>query len=491
VRKAAHVFHATALCIFTAVAAHAQGLRGPSAPPVAVGPDPAIAAARAAAHDTARGRHLRVVLLTVGLGADVYERFGHNLLAIRDDGQSDVVWNWGLFDFDEPGFVSRFLFGNTRYWMDSASTAPELSHYASRGRGVVAQELALTPGQRAAIDAFVRANVLAENRFYRYDYFRDNCSTRLRDALDIVLDGALYKALSAERTAHTYRTEALRVVQHNRWLLWGMDLALGAPADRPLSVWETSFMPGRLRDALRNVTTVDERGESRPLVAAEWELVAPSFDEPMAIAPSSRPLPALYVALAIAVIAVVGSALIARGVRGATSLTLTLAGVVHLALGLMGSLLLFMWMFTRHVFWAWNPHLLLFTPLSLLIAIALPAIRRRPALLRTTLRYHVVMALLAFAVAVSALVRAETGGGEPYVSLQLWAHACWLCYVGLAVALRTLSAGPAAPNTGITGGSRATFPHAARIEPDLATWRTDRTGAAERVTNHPSNREMY
>jgi hypothetical protein len=402
-----------------------------------VAPEAAIAAAQAAMADTARGASLRVVLLTVGQGEFVWERFGHNLLWIRDErtGES-VTWNWGLFRFDEPGFYRRFLFGNTRYWMAGEDPVSTFAVYQRLGREIVAQELALSPGQRAALDALVRVTALEEYKFYRYDYFIDNCSTRLRDALDIVLGGALRAALDVPpRDTITYRSESLRLVQHSTWLVLGMDLALGAPADRPLTAWQAGFVPMRLRDAVRSVTVAGPDGTPVPLVAREY-VALPAAREPdreaLAVAPHAKPV--VITVLVLVTLLVTLSALARRRVRSARTALVATGMIIHLTFGFLSSALVFMALFTRHEFWDWNPHLLLFTPISLAVAALLPRAARG---VRFTWvgYYHVVVTGVALAVAVGLLVQYRAGLTPGAGLLMVWAHVSWVLHLALLATL--------------------------------------------------------
>src|SRR5690606_10368807 len=123
--------------------------------------------------------------------------------------------------------------------------------YAAQDRESVEQELALTPAQRAELAAIVAENALEENKYYRYDYFRDNCSTRLRDALDRVLGGSLKGRFTPLRTEWTYRSESVRLTAPDGLAQAGIDVALGPRADVPMTAWEAMFIPMRLRDYLR------------------------------------------------------------------------------------------------------------------------------------------------------------------------------------------------------------------------------------------------
>ncbi len=128
----------------------------------------------------------------MGPGRSVYERYGHNAIWIRDlDTGTDLVYNYGTFDFTTPGFVTNFIKGRPRYWLGVSDLGETLRQYTHAERDVVAQELNLSPAQRSELATYLAYNALPENRVYTYDYFLDNCSTRVRDALDRVLQGAL------------------------------------------------------------------------------------------------------------------------------------------------------------------------------------------------------------------------------------------------------------------------------------------------------------
>ena len=406
----------------------------------AAAPPSAIAAARAGATDTVRGASLRVSVLTAAHGTDyIWDRFGHNLLRITDarTGES-VVWNWGLFDFDEPGFIKRFLFGDTRYRMDSGPADAYVRHYERANREVVEQELALTAGQRAALDALVRENVRGENKYYRYDYFVDNCSTRLRDALDIITDGAIRRALGSRSTeSRTYRTETLRLVQRAPLYFLGMDLALGKPADATLTDWESAFIPMRFRDLLRTITVAGPDGKPVPLVMREQVLVrSDRASIPESFAGAGAPTAVLICGLLLAL------SIGWFAMTGGTRTALLLGAAAHFVLGLLASLVLFMWLFTKHSFWAWNYHLLLATPISLVLVIALPLSRTRPTLARIAEKYHVAIATLAFLMVLGTLL---LNGGRLTPAawvLFVWANVSWLIHLAAGIALRRVSAAP-------------------------------------------------
>ncbi len=317
---------------------------------------------------------LWVTVVTFGPGEEVWERFGHNALWIHDGrAGTDVAYNWGLFDFAQPDFLQRFLSGDTKYWMAGEDAYRMIATYHEMGRTITLQRLDLTPSQAAALRDFVQWNALDENKYYRYDYFRDNCSTRLRDAIDRVLGGALKRATDSVTTDLTYRGESVRLTSGDRPIQLGIDVALGRPADRPLTEWESFFIPMRLRDALRTVTVSSADGS--PVALVSDQRVIPPTSGPGAVVPAEPPslvLRYLVLGVLLGALAVVLRVL-GRSNRGALWGVALLGMLWSFLCGVIGLLLIYMWAFTRHVFWGWNENLLLLSPLSLALVILVPA----------------------------------------------------------------------------------------------------------------------
>ena len=321
------------------------------------------------------GSPITVTLVTFGLGQEVFERFGHNALWFHDATTlQDSAYHWGLFSFDEPGFLLRFLTGDTNYWMGAVDARLLVESERSRGRPVTLQRLNLTPAQALQLRDVVRWNARDEHKFYRYDYFGDNCSTRLRDALDGVLQGAIRRATDTVLTSTSYRRESLRLTDGVAPVQAGIDVALGRPADVPLTQWQSFFIPMRLRDAVRNIRVLDSAGKSVPLVAQEQVVPLPANAAPvpeLLVAPRLVPR---YLTLGLLMSALVGVLRVMMLSRRSAAWGLALLGSVwSLFCGVLGVILLLAWTATKHVFWAWNENLLLLTPLSLALVVLLPA----------------------------------------------------------------------------------------------------------------------
>ncbi len=324
------------------------------------------------------GASLVISVLTFGPGDAVWERFGHNAIRVRDTATgADLSYNWGMFSFDQPNFIGRFLSGDTKYWVEAFPTPVLLDYYERNDREGIEQVLALTPAQRAEVAAFVAENVKEENKFYRYDYFLDNCSTRVRDVLDRVLDGSLKRRFSVATTSFTYRDETIRLLTPDPLPQAGVDFALGPRADRPLSAWEAMFVPMRVRDYLREVTIAGDTGtvplvsEERPLHRAE-RAAEPAERRRLALLGWAWMLAAWIGLLTPTTAKARRWTRVLHAALGASWLTFT---------GLLGTILLLMWIGSAHVFWYDNLNLLVVSPLGLVVAVpyALAILRGRLA----------------------------------------------------------------------------------------------------------------
>jgi len=325
-----------------------------------------VLAAAAPARAQELGSSLRISVITWGPGDAVFERFGHNALRVRDLATGeDLAYNWGMFTFEEPQFLQRFLSGNTRYWVEAFPTNWLVGIYAQQDRETHEQELALTPAQRLAIANEVRTSALPENKYYRYDYFLDNCSTRIRDVIDRALGGTLEGRFNTLRTTWTYRSESVRLTAPDGLAQAGIDLALGPRADQPLTAWESMFIPMRLRDHLREVTVPAAGGGTQPLVSEERVLHlatrAPEATERRGLSIGAwGPVVGAWMLI----LAPFGAAPRARTRIPAAVMAVTWYTIT----GVLGVALLGMWLFSAHVFWFRNLNLLLLSPLGLVAA---------------------------------------------------------------------------------------------------------------------------
>jgi len=364
----------------------------------------------------APGADLEVSLVTYGPGDIYWERFGHDAIELRDRVSGEAVnFNYGVFDFDEKNFVLNFARGDMHYMMDAEPTAPEVDYYMEVGRSVTRQRLALDANQAAELRDALLWNLLPQNAGYNYDYYVDNCATRVRDALDGAIGGALKTQLLARPGGMTYRQQTARLMSAQPWLMLLLDLGLGPYADQPLNAWQASFLPSVLQSQLRQVRIADPGGGTRPLVRDEQVLSPNRLNPPPASPPDLR-LPLGAAGLLLAALLVVSRKLWPTGHA--------LLGTVFLVVaGLVGLLLLALWTLTsHHAAWA-NANLLLFNPLAFLLLPTLWRSRRGYAASRFI---DGVIALQLLACMVAVLLHLLPGTVQQNQPWLLFALPCWL-----------------------------------------------------------------
>jgi len=264
-----------------------------------------------------------------------------------------------MFDFNEENFFLHFAQGRMTYHLAAFTLGDTLWIYGYEHRGIIEQQLNLKPAQRAALDAFLQWNVQPEHAAYRYDYFLANCSTKLRDAIDRVLGGALHQQLQATPTPATFRSEAVRLVSPDLAFALGMDFGLGPNADRPINAWERSYVPDALMQAIRSV-----RVDGQPLVLAERRLLESQVpDAPAKLPDWSMPMLVIGIAIALAILALS----FARGALAGRATFAIVTTTTVLLFGFAGLVSLCIWTLTEHWSGARCPNLLQFSPLLLLL----------------------------------------------------------------------------------------------------------------------------
>jgi hypothetical protein len=225
--------------------------------------------------------------MTMGPGKHVWERFGHNAIWIHDPVRgTDQTYNYGLFDFRQQNFLLRFVQGRMWYWMQGFPAQSYVESYRRANRSVWVQELEIPLVRRRELQEFLEWNERPENRFYHYDYYRDNCSTRVRDALDRALSGQIRASTADVPSGTTYRFHTLRLTENDPPIYTGLLLALGQPVDRPSSQWEEMFLPLALREHVRSLRVVGSDGRKVPLVKSERTLFQSTEPTPPSVPPS-------------------------------------------------------------------------------------------------------------------------------------------------------------------------------------------------------------
>ncbi len=325
------------------------------------------------------GDSISVSLLTCAAGEEIYSLFGHSAIRVQIPAERvDMVYNYGMFDFDAPNFILRFALGKTDYQLGRAAFPYFAAEYAYLGRKVWEQALDLTPGEKERLLELLRVNYLPQNRTYRYNFFYDNCATRPRDLIERCVAGKVVYAgeVTDGHTGTTFRDLLHLYSEGHPWSRFGMDLCMGPKADAEISRRTMMFVPFHVQEEFRKAQVVDEAGGRRPLVKAERTLVAVPQADPAR--DGFTPLLAALLLLALTL------GVTFTGYR----LRRTLWGVdvvLFAAAGLAGCILAFLAVFSAHPAVSPNYLLFVFHPLHLL---CLPCALRRVARHKTS-RYMV------------------------------------------------------------------------------------------------------
>ena len=216
-------------------------------------------------------------LLTCAPGSEIYALFGHTAIRYQNFSKGvDLVFNYGMFSFDTPHFVYRFVKGETDYQLGITPYSYFESEYAFRGSSVYQQVLNLTYLEKISLLKLLQDNYLPENRVYRYNYFYDNCTTRARDQIERSIQGkVVYPSVDWHKT---FRGIVHEFTKGSPWDELGIDLCLGAEADKPIDIRQQMFAPFYMRYFAQDAYIQTPDGVRRPLVLREEKIVDAELD---------------------------------------------------------------------------------------------------------------------------------------------------------------------------------------------------------------------
>jgi hypothetical protein len=279
------------------------------------------------------GPNTEVSLITMGPGSDLYSKFGHSAIRLNDPDQNlDIAYNYGTFDFNTPNFYPKFVRGKLDYILSVDPTKPLLRYYLRTGREVIEQQLLLSPSEVQHLADFLAENYKPENRTYQYDFFYDNCATRIRDVLEDIRPSLQFE--EHESSNKVYRDLLIEKLQGDPLILLGINLILGPVTDRAIDVRGEMFLPTYLMNNLE----LTKSGE--PVLVGPKNILAPDNFKIHA-APMWKQ-PALYVWLILLILLIGGNS---QGIfRVSKMVSMVLITLVSLCFGLFS----FMWLFTEH-----------------------------------------------------------------------------------------------------------------------------------------------
>ncbi|MDE0560456.1 DUF4105 domain-containing protein [Algoriphagus sp. NF] len=323
----------------------------------------------------------RISLLTCDPGDELYMAFGHSAIRVLDNIKgTDYVFNYGTFNFNTPNFYGKFAGGRLDYMLSVSTYADFVATYTREKRSIREQVLNLSLEQEKYMVEFLQVNYLPERRYYRYDFFFDNCATRIRDAMDLVLgDKLVWNDEGADKSEKTFRNLIDEYVLNMPWADLGIDLALGAVIDRDATAQEEQFLPDYMEKAFARASIVGD-GPTRPLVKENHVIL--DFPRQNATMPSLNPYWLFWlVAVVFTVITYIGF----KRKRLFIGFDVALFSI----LGILGIVIFLLWFATEHSATQWNWNILWAFPGHLILAFAL--LRKN---LKPWVRHYLLAALI-------------------------------------------------------------------------------------------------
>jgi hypothetical protein len=291
--------------------------------------------------------HLRISLLTCTPGEELYSTFGHSAYRVVDSSSvTDIVYNYGTFDFNDDGFYLKFVRGKLLYYVSAAWFKDFKDEYQSENRGITEQVLNLTAAEKTTIQRFLNNNLKEENKFYKYDFFLDNCTTRLRDILKKYHDSS-FTVQPVMPPGTTFRQAIYIYLDRNKqpWSKLGIDILLGKPCDGVMTAAQMQFLPDNL------MTSLDSA--AHPMVLSHQELYPINKGEQAG---------AIFTPFVVFTLILLFFVLLSFSKHSvAQNILLGLDFIVFFSTGLLGIVLILMWFATDHsmtkqnfnLLWAW------------------------------------------------------------------------------------------------------------------------------------------
>lgn len=290
----------------------------------------------------------------------LFTAFGHSAFRVYDPVSGmDAAFNYGVFDFDKPFFYLNFARGQNFYMLGVGDFKAYENYYIGHNRYIHEQKLNLAQGQKQKLFDFLTWNALPENKEYLYDYFYDNCATKLPAVLLSVFGDTVKFDGSYITTDYSIRELTDVYLHHQPWGDLGIDIGLGLPADKKATPYEYMFMPDYVESGFDHATIL-QNGITVPLVKSKVSIYE-SLPEP----PPSTIHPLLVFGLLFAAIAFVSYRDIKR-----KKLSGVVDGILFSVVGLTGLVLLLLWVATDHKACAKNFNLLWALPTHLIAVIA-------------------------------------------------------------------------------------------------------------------------
>ena len=313
------------------------------------------------------GADATISILTCNPGEEVYSLYGHSAIRVKDPSSGiDAVFNYGVFSYDQPNFIYRFAKGLTDYLMIGQRFVSWLPEYEKEQRSVYEQVLNLTPEGKNKLFAALLENAKPENREYRYNFFMDNCATRVRDI--IARNSGSTIQFTEGESRESYR-QLIKLYHHSfRWTDFGIDLLVGKKAEEKVSPYGQMFLPDYLKDQFSKAT-ISIDGKQQQLVVETKTLL----EYPNSKNKNDLPWPTIVFGILFLVVLYI-SARAYRQNKSIDWLDYSLMGVT----GLAGLIIGWFTLFSEHPAMSPNYNLLWAFPLNIFFAVIWSVKKWRP-----------------------------------------------------------------------------------------------------------------
>lgn len=294
-----------------------------------------------------------ISILTFGSGSNLNDAFGHNGIRVKTP-YVDIVYDYGRFDFNAPNFYTNFAKGKLLYWQGVSNYRDVIPYYKNQNRTIREQVLNLTAEEKRSFYNFLIQNSKPENREYLYDFFYDNCATKIRDITQNITNNDIKYNFKTEAKAKTFRDLIQENLAWNTWGSFGIDVALGSVIDKKATYYEYMFLPKYIHSSFKSATFINS---GKPIVKAENTIFSKKETEASASFFTSP----FFVFLSFSI----GILLITYKDFKNNKRSIWLDATIFSITGSIGVLLLCLWFGTNHSTTAYNYNLLWASPLSL------------------------------------------------------------------------------------------------------------------------------
>ena len=303
-----------------------------------------------------------VFLLTCLPGKTIVTVYGHSAIRMVKKSEGfDKVYSWGVYDFSTPHFAWKFAQGRLNYLLEEVSYENFMQQYLFEKRTVVSQKIRMSNAEAETLMQYIHVNLRPENVLYLYDFYYDNCATRIRDILEKSMEGRIIYPVTEYSKLPSFRKLLNQSEQPMPWLIFGTDLLIGKAGDKKADFREQMYLPEYLKNNLSQAC-IKNSGESAPLL--EKAEIVLDFQQ-LESAPKYTMIPIILSCLLLVIF------LILSVFHFPQKLVNVLDGIFILTLSLTSILLVFTSFFTDHQVMKMNYNLIWLNPFLLIAFITL------------------------------------------------------------------------------------------------------------------------